>query len=257
MTKLVDIVSSRVKAELLRLLFGLGRTELHLRELVRRSGLSIGTVQQELRRLTRVGLVVARKDGNRVCYSANAGHPAYPDLRALVLKTDGLVGALQPALDTRDINVAFIFGSIARGEADADSDVDLMVIGSLGLRRLSSLLSGMAQRIGREINPHVLSPAEFRERLSLRDHFLTTVLESPRLFVKGAEHELEANGPLMAGFGHTRPVRRKFRICSRRMLTTSTPAATNAISLNMTGLAARRDRMRRNSSSSPAPFSKR
>ena len=71
MTDLIDVVSSRVKAELLRLLFGLRPPELHLRELVRQSGLSLGTVQQELRRLTRVGIVTARKDGNRVYYRAN------------------------------------------------------------------------------------------------------------------------------------------------------------------------------------------
>ena len=80
MTSLVDIVSSRVKAELLRLLFGLGQPDLHLRELVRQSGLSLGTVQQELRRLAKVDLVIARKDGNRVYYRANQDHPAYRDL---------------------------------------------------------------------------------------------------------------------------------------------------------------------------------
>ena len=99
MTRLIDIVSSRVKAEVLRLLFGLPGIELHLRELVRQSGLSLSTVQQELQHLTRAGLVAARKDGNRVCYRANPEHPAYTDLRSLVLKTDGLPGALRPAVD--------------------------------------------------------------------------------------------------------------------------------------------------------------
>jgi predicted nucleotidyltransferase len=194
MVRLVDIVSSRVKAELLRLLFGLSQNELHLRELVRQSGLSLGTVQQELQRLVRVGLVLARKDGNRVCFRANTTHPAYPDLRSLVLKTDGLIGALQPALVPPDVHLAFIFGSLARGEANAASDVDLMVIGTLGLRRLASMLSGQAERLGREINSHTLTPDEFRERKKRGDHFLTTVLESPRLFVKGTEDELEAMG---------------------------------------------------------------
>ncbi len=102
MTNLVDIVSSRVKAELLRLLFELAQPELHLRELVRRSGLSLTTMQQELRRLTRVGLVVAREDGNRVYYRANPDHPVHRDLCSLVLKTYGLAGVLEPALNTRE-----------------------------------------------------------------------------------------------------------------------------------------------------------
>lgn len=194
MTNLVDIVSSRVKAELLRLLFGLSQPELHLRELGRQSGLSLSTVQQELRRLTRVGLVTARKDGNRVYYRANPDHPVHRDLCALVLKTDGLAGVLQPALKTPDVNVAFVFGSVARGDTGAGSDVDLMVIGEVGLRKLTSLLSGIAGRVGREINPHVMTSEEFAKRKADRDHFVTSVVGSPKLFVKGTEHELETMG---------------------------------------------------------------
>ena len=165
-----------------------------MRELVRQAGLSLGTVQQELRRLTRVGLVQARKDGNRVYYRANREHPAYADLCSLVLKTDGLAGVLRPAFETPDVNIAFVFGSVARGDTDARSDIDLMIIGSLGLRRVATLLSGKSDRLGREINPHVMTPQELVERKRKHDHFVTSVLDSPKLFVKGSEHELEAVG---------------------------------------------------------------
>lgn len=192
--KLVDVVSSRVKAEVLRLLFGTRPAELHLRELVRRSGLSIGTVQQELRRLLRIGLVISRKDGNRVYYRSNPAHPLHSDLESLVLKTDGLVGAIEDSLADKEIPLAFVFGSVASGEAVAESDIDLMVIGSIGLRRLSQLLSGLTEKLGREINPHILTPEEFKDRMKRRDHFLTTVLSGPMLFVKGDKNELEAMG---------------------------------------------------------------
>lgn len=194
MAQLVDIVSSRVKAELFRLLFGIAGRELHLRELVRQSGLSLGTVQQEVSRLTQIGLLTSRKDGNRVAYRANPDHPLFPELRSLVLKTDGLAGALQPALEIPGVHLAFVFGSMARAEANAASDVDLMVIGSVGLRRLSGALSGLSERIGREINPHVFTAQEFLERKARGDHFITSVLAAPRLFVKGTEHELAAMG---------------------------------------------------------------
>lgn len=194
MTSLVDIVSSRVKAEIFRLLFGLNQPELHLRELVRQSGLALGTVRQELLRLTRVGLVLARKNGNRVYYRSNPDHPVHRELCSLVLRTDGLAGVLQPALDHPDIAVAFIFGSVARGETGPSSDIDLMVIGPLGLRQLASLLSGLGSRLGREINSHVLSPEEFAGRRRQNDHFLMAVLNAPKLFVKGTEHELAAMG---------------------------------------------------------------
>ena len=203
MTDLVDIVSSRVKAEILRLLFGLRPPELHLRELVRQSSLALGTVQQELQRLTRIGLVIARKDGNRVYYRANPQHPVYGELRSLVLKTNGLAGVLSLVLQDREVLLAFIFGSVARGEARAESDVDLMIIGSIGLRRLTGLLSGVAERLGREINPHILTLEEFKARKRNADHFVTSILAAPKLFVKGTEDELEK----MAGerLGSTSP----------------------------------------------------
>jgi predicted nucleotidyltransferase len=188
------IVASRVKAEIFRLLFGLRRAELHLREIARQSGLSLGTVQQELKGLTAAGLLKSRRDGNRVYFSANMDHPAHRELSALVLKTDGLVGVLDQALTAPEVELAFVFGSIARGETQAESDVDLMIIGSLGLRGLTKLLSGVAEVIGREINPHLLTPEEFRERRRTKDHFVTSVLAAPMLFVKGNKHELAAMG---------------------------------------------------------------
>jgi predicted nucleotidyltransferase len=194
MTELVEIVSSRVKAEIFRLLFGLRQPELHMREIVRQSGLALGTVQQELKGLSKVGLVKSRRDGNRVYFSANTNHPAYPELSALVIKTTGLAGILGNALQDKAIILAFVFGSLARGEARAESDVDLMIIGSVGLRRLTALLSGVAEKVGREINPHILTPDGFRERKKNADHFVSSVLSSPRIFVKGNEHELAAVG---------------------------------------------------------------
>lgn len=194
MTDLAAIVASRVKAEIFRLLFGLRRPELHLREIVRQSGLSLGTVQQELKGLAGVGLLKSRRDGNRVYFSANPEHPAHRELCALVLKTNGLAGVLSKALTAPEVQLAFVFGSIARGETQAGSDVDLMVIGPIGLRGLTQLLSGVAEVVGREINPHILTPEEFRERKRSKDHFVTSVLAAPMLFVKGTEHELAAMG---------------------------------------------------------------
>lgn len=194
MTVLAEILSSRVKAEIFRLLFGLSPQELHLRALARQSGLAVGTVRQELQRLVRLELVVARRDGNRVYYRANHQHPLYPEIHRLVLKTVGLVDILRAALGQEGIEAAFVFGSVARSEEGAHSDVDLMVIGPLGLRQLSRRLSAVATHLGRVVNPHVMGAEEFVRRKTKRDHFLTRVLESPRIFVIGNEHELEALG---------------------------------------------------------------
>lgn len=194
MNPLAELLSSRTRAEVFRLLFGLREGPLHLHEIKRQTGLAVATVRQELKRLVRLGLVVQRKDGNRTYYTANAAHPLAPEVRALVLKTCGLADTLRAALRAPEIRCAFVFGSLARGEATAGSDLDLMVIGDLGLRRVSALLSGVGTRLGREINPHVFTPAEFSQRQLAREHFVATVMDSPRIFIVGSEHELEAMG---------------------------------------------------------------
>jgi DNA-binding transcriptional ArsR family regulator len=193
--QLAELLSSRGRAEIFRLLFGPADGELHVRELERQTGLSDATVRQELKKLSRLGVVEARRDGNRTYYRANDAHPLYPDIRNLVLKTSGLTDVLREALDgARDVELAFVFGSIAGNTAKAHSDIDLMVIGTIGLRRLSGLLSGLEVKLGRDVNPHVLAPEEFARRARERDHFITAVLKGPRLFVVGGEDELRRLG---------------------------------------------------------------
>lgn len=193
MNILAEILSSKIRADIFRLLFGTITEELHMREIERRSGYAIGTIQTELKKLLRLDLVKKRKDGNRLYYRANREHPLYPDIRSLVLKTIGLVDILKDALgEDSNINIAFVFGSIARHEETAGSDVDLMVIGKLGLRKLTGMLSRVSGQIGREINPHVLSVNEFIKRKANREHFITQVLEAPKIFIIGNANDLEA-----------------------------------------------------------------
>ncbi len=127
-------------------------------------------------------------------YRAKTENPLYPEIRNLVLKTSGLADVLKSALVDKRIRVAFVFGSIARGDETATSDVDLMVIGQLGLRDLSRLLSGIQEKIGREVNPYVLKEEELRKRVRAKEHFVSSVLESPKIFIIGSHHELEAMG---------------------------------------------------------------
>jgi predicted nucleotidyltransferase len=138
-----------------------------------------------------MGLVSRRRDGNRVYCSANETHPLAGEIRQLVLKTVGLADVLGATLKAENVRCAFVFGSVASGTADAQSDIDLMVIGEIGLRSVSALLSGVADKLRREINTHVLSPSEFVKRMNAKDHFLTSVLASPKIFLVGSEHALE------------------------------------------------------------------
>ena len=191
MNLLAELLSSKIRSEIFRMLFGVNDEGLHMREIERRSGLSIGTIQQEVKKLLRLDLIIERKDGNRIYYKANKEHPLYPDFRSLVLKTIGLVDFFREALKANpNIQFAFVFGSIARHEEKDKSDVDLMIIGEIAMRQLSGLLSGVSGQIGREINPHIVSMKEFLKRKRAKDHFLTQVLESPKIFIIGNENEL-------------------------------------------------------------------
>ena len=194
MNRLAELLSSRARAEIFRLLLSGTGEELHVREIERRSGLNDSTIRQELRKLVRLDLVQSRRDSNRLYYRAKIENPLYPEIRNLVLKTSGLADVLRSALADKRIRVAFVFGSIAHGEEKAGSDVDLMVIGQLGLRDLSRLLSGIEEKIGREVNPHVFHEAEFRKRVRAKEHFVSSVMETPKIFIIGSHHELEAMG---------------------------------------------------------------
>jgi predicted nucleotidyltransferase len=191
MNVLTEILSSRVRAEIFRLLFGVGPAELHFREMVRASGCSVGTVQTEMKKLARLDLVIQRRDGNRLYYRANFDHPLYTEIRGMVLKTIGLVDILREAVgECLGIRIAFVFGSVAAHGENARSDIDLMVIGSVGPREVSRLLSGTSTLIPREINSFVLDVDEFIRRRSEGDHFITQLLDSPRIFVKGTDDDL-------------------------------------------------------------------
>ena len=189
---LAEILSSKIRAEIFRNLFGVNpKAALHMREIERRTGFAIGTVQTELKKLERLDIISRLKDGNRVYYRANTAHPLYTTIRELVLKTNGLADVIKNALDNeKSIKVAFVFGSLARQEEKANSDVDLMVVGDIGLRKLTGLLIDVAGKIGREINPHIFSEKEFIKRKIGQDHFLNQVLESPKIFIIGTENEL-------------------------------------------------------------------
>lgn len=194
MTILPEILSSRVRAEIFRILFSDAGTELHAREIQRRSGMSVAAVQGELKKLDRLGLLIVRQSGNRVYYRSNPGHPLYRDIHNLVLKTSGLADLFKEALKDIRVRTAFIFGSIADGREQAGSDVDLIVIGDLGLRELSGLLSGISEKIEREINPHVFSQDEFFRRLNQKDPFLSRIISLSKLFIKGSEDDLGTMG---------------------------------------------------------------
>ena len=174
---LSEVLTSNTRAELMRILFNGFNEEHYLRDLERLSNIRANSLQKEIRHLCTLDLLKSRKDGNRIYYFANTEHPLYPELVSMVEKTSGVFTQLKTRLEDPRIKCAFVFGSFAKGKENANSDVDLFVIGTVGMRETTKLLSGLQEKIGREINPHVFTPNEFKKRIKDKEHFVSSVLK--------------------------------------------------------------------------------
>lgn len=156
----------------------------------------MGATQRELGQLTGVGLIQGVRRGHQVYYQANRQNPIFAELKSILAKTSGIRDVLNEGLAplVERIRLAFVYGSIARGDEDASSDVDLMVIGEVSFADVVSALSDSESKLGREINPTVYGPREFREKLAAKNHFLSTVAKEKKLFLIGDEHEFRRLG---------------------------------------------------------------
>jgi uncharacterized protein len=150
------------------------------------------SLQRELASLVEAGILRRHHNGNRVYYQADSACPFLPELQGLLAKTAGLVDIVRAALQpfSEAFRFAFIYGSIARSEAASASDIDLMIIGRARLSELAGALRGVEGRIRRSINPAIYTWEEFATKVADGNHFLNTVMDAPKLFLKGDEHEL-------------------------------------------------------------------
>ena len=182
-----SVLFSKSRRAVLTALFENPGQKRYLRDLERETGLSTGALQNELRQLHRADLVVRSRDGNRVNYQANTRHPAFEDLRRLVLKTCGAPALLRHALQDAEPQIRFaaIYGSMAKGSSHAASDLDLLVVGTISLPALIQTISPVEQQIGREIGVRLYTPEEFRQRREAPG-FLKRVLEGQLIPVIGA-----------------------------------------------------------------------
>jgi predicted nucleotidyltransferase len=176
-------------------LFGKPDRSFYASELIRDAGTGSGAAQRELARLEDSGLIVARRIGNQKHYQANAKSPLFAELRNIVLKTVGLAEPLRDALKpvTSAIRAAFVYGSVARAADHSGSDIDLMVISdSLTYGEVFGALERAAKAVGRPLNPTVYTVAEFSKRTREENTFVARVLNQPKVWIIGSEHDLPA-----------------------------------------------------------------
>ena len=189
---LLDALTTRVKQRVLSATLLHPERSWYLHELAKHLHIPPSSVQHELRIFASAGLLTRKKHGNRVYYQADQSSPVFRPLAEVLRKTSGLADVVRDALKplAAELQVAFIYGSVAAGEEKASSDVDLMIVGRAPLSEIAGVLRAAEDEVGRDINPTVYTTQEFLKKIKEGHHFLTSVLEKELLVVHGTAGDL-------------------------------------------------------------------
>lgn len=189
---ILNLVRSRLRKRLLILYFSNPEKEFYLRELEKLLGFSVGNIRRELNQLKDEGIFKKEKKGNLLYYSLNLTSPLYNELRSLIAKTIGIEELLRKILiKIKGLHFAFIYGSFARGEGVADSDIDLFLIGSLNEIDLIKGLRSIEKQTKRVVNYTIYAIDEFKDSVRNKDSFIMNILKGKKIFLKGTHDEFE------------------------------------------------------------------
>ncbi len=192
-TSLADALFPKGRQRVLAVLFGNPGRSFYANEVIALAQSGTGAVQRELAALSEAGLLTVTKQGNQKHYQANADAPVFAELRGLVLKTMGLADVLKVALAplAAQIDLAFVYGSVAKQQDTAHSDIDVMIVSAgLGYGDVFGALEGAAATLGRKVNPTLYTPAELTKRINLDNAFVTRVLQQPKIWLIGNKEQL-------------------------------------------------------------------
>ena len=192
-SNIADALFTGTQQRVLALLFGQPNRSFYASELINLARAGSGAVQRELAKLSESGLVTVKKVGSQKHYQANASSPIYAELHGITQKTVGLAEPLRDALAplARKVRAVFVYGSVAKRQDTAASDIDLMVLSDeLSYGDVFAVLQEVGERLGRNVNPTILTQHEFRKRVKRKDAFLTRVLAQPKIWLIGGEDDL-------------------------------------------------------------------
>jgi Predicted nucleotidyltransferases len=187
---IAESLFTTVQRRVLGILFGAPGRSFQGAELIRLARSGTGAAHRELMRLSASGLITVTRVGSQKFYKANEHSPVFPELHGLIVKTVGLREPIATALRRyrRDIQAAFVFGSFARGKETARSDIDLMIIAKrLEYPELFSALENAEAQLQRKINPHLMTPNDWKRKLEAGNAFVSKVAARPKLFVIGSD----------------------------------------------------------------------
>lgn len=185
---------SSTQLRVLGLLFGQPERSFYASEIIERVGAGSGAVQRQLRRLSESGLVRVFRLGRQTHYQADESSPIFDELCSMMRKTVGLVEPLREALEPlrQELDLALVFGSVAKGRDTASSDIDLLLVSdTLTLEALYAGLAPAEEALGRTIEPTLYTAAEF-ERRRESNSFLRRVLAGDVIVMMGTLPDVEA-----------------------------------------------------------------
>jgi predicted nucleotidyltransferase len=187
----VEILFGAYRRQILALLLLRPDETFYVREIARVTGVPAGSLHRELKVLAEAGLLTRTAIGNQVRYQANQTCAIYEELAGIFRKTTGLADVLRELLRPlkRKIDLAFVFGSVAQGKARPGSDIDLLVVGSAAFASVVEACHAGTQRLGREVNPVVMTRAAFQDKLRGSDRFISRVAREPKIFLIGDASE--------------------------------------------------------------------
>jgi predicted nucleotidyltransferase len=188
------LFTSQARIAVLKLLLMNANDRYYLREIESLTNLPVGSVQRELARLEKAALITSAPEGNRKYYQANREASVFPELHSLMIKTAGLGDLLRDQLleQSELIELAFIFGSYAKRSEDAESDIDLFIIGDITGRRVSQILAPARDSLRREINTVIMNTQEAQGKYKDGNQFLASVIDEPKIFLIGEEDDLSS-----------------------------------------------------------------
>ncbi|MEY4751454.1 MAG: hypothetical protein RIQ60_3668 [Pseudomonadota bacterium] len=190
---LADALFSGTQQRVLALLFGQPERSFYANELIALVRGGSGAVQRELARLAQSELVTVRQSGKQKHYQANPKSPIFAELCGITQKTMGLAEPLRAALAplAPRIRAAFVYGSVAKRQDTASSDIDLMLVSEdLSYAELFTAIDALSEQLGRKVNPTVYTPAELAQRVAHGDAFMQRVLSQPRIWLIGGDDAL-------------------------------------------------------------------
>ncbi len=172
---------------LLRLFYTNPKKSFYMQEIGKIIGKKPGVFQRMLNTLVEEGLLKSEYRANARYFQANTDNPLYPEFRKIIAKSAGVETSLRDLVEQiKDIKIAILYGSFAKGTDRKDSDIDLLIVGKPKAEdKLLKKLPILEKEMQREINYKLYSEKEFSKKRKESDVFLEEVLNDKNIVLKG------------------------------------------------------------------------